>query len=235
MRLRGGLAAILVVGIGLAAGVAVAAGASPLGLWKGQDGNTYRFVPLAHGGYAEIAVTRHRSSTGRCVVRAGTTIYRYHPLGRGIYSVDGFLWRKDCTTHWVRADERLRLRATAARMTLSCDRKYAKVCFTYRRLDSRPPVARALPSTGTAGGTTVLRYQASDNSGRTWEELTIYKDNAAIRHYRTKLGPAVRGRTYGYKLRATPASMRGRFPFCVVSHDAAGNRSTESCAEVTIR
>lgn len=230
MRFLCGIAAIFLIG----ASSAAATGRSPLGLWKGQNDYTYRFVALAHGGYEEISLTRHRTSVNHCTIEPGTAVYRYHPLGGGVYSVDAFLWRKDCTTHWVKADEQRRLTVEAARMTLSCDRDYARVCFSYRRLDASRPVVRALESTGKAGGLTVLRYVVYDDSGRTWEDLTLYKENSALRHFRTTLGPAVRGRIYAYKLRATPASMRGRFSFCVVSHDAAGNRSKERCAEVTI-
>jgi len=40
---------------------------------------------------------------------------------------------------------------------------------------------------------------------------------------------------YGDTLTGTPASMKGKLTFCVTSHDAAGNKSKESCAALTIR
>jgi len=109
------------------------------------------------------------------------------------------------------------------------------VCWTYTRPgDTQAPKVRALDSTGTVGGVTALRYVVSDNSGRSWEALSIYRNGVVARHYRTPLG-ASRGGLYGYRLLQTPASFRGVFRFCVQSHDAAGNVSKPSCAKVRIR
>ena len=100
--------------------------------------------------------------------------------------------------------------------------------------DNVAPKLRALDSRGTVGGVTSLRYVVSDNSGRTWEELSIYQDGSIARRYRTTLGPALVGRMYGYRLDKTPASFRGTFAFCIQSHDATGNVSPLSCATVAI-
>lgn len=101
--------------------------------------------------------------------------------------------------------------------------------------DVVPPKVRAFYSVGTVGGDTSLRYAVSDDSGRTWEALFIYRDGLVARRYRTTLGPAKVGRMYGYLLHKTPASFRGTFRFCVQAHDAAGNVSKPSCAKVRIR
>ena len=100
--------------------------------------------------------------------------------------------------------------------------------------DTTAPSLRALDSRGAVGGVTSLRYVVSDNSGRTWEDVSIFKDGSVARHYRTILGPAKYGRMYAYKLDKTPASFTGVFSFCVQSHDAAGNESPVSCAVVEI-
>jgi hypothetical protein len=222
--------------LALGAGAAVArAATSPIGLWKGENGRTYRWTALPGGGYAEYAVTSHRTSTYHCLVKANTLVYRYHPLGNGIYREDEFEWDKTCATSWALGYETIRIVVTPTRMTHSCDKQYAKVCFSYTRAatDTVAPVVHALASTGTAGGTTNLRYTVSDNSGRTWEELDIYR-GVLIRRYRTTLGPALSGHVYAYKLTGTPASLKGKLTFCVHSHDAAGNVSKESCATLTI-
>lgn len=101
--------------------------------------------------------------------------------------------------------------------------------------DTTPPTVTALYSRGTVGGITSLRYVVSDDSGKTWDAFYLYRNGAVVRQYRTPLGPAVKGRMYGYKLQQTPASFRGTFRFCVQSHDAAGNVSKPSCAKVRIR
>lgn len=227
--------AIGVALFGVLAGAAAAA-LSPVGLWKAENGRSYRWAALPGGGYGEYAMTTHRTSKNRCLVKPNTLVYRYHPLGGGLFRMDSFIWNKDCSTHWSLSDETLKITVTATRMTHSCDKQYAKVCWTYTRArDMQTPKVQALSSEGTVDGVTSLRYVVSDDSGRTWEALSIYRDGAVVRRYRTTLGPAVKGRMYGYRLDATPASFRGTFRFCVQSHDAAGNVSKPSCAKVRIK
>src|SRR4051794_39058509 len=79
--------------------------------------------------------------------------------------------------------------------------------------DTQAPKLRALDSKGVVGGVTSLRYIVSDDSGRTWEALSIYRDGTVARRYRTTLGPAKVGRIYGYRLDETPASFTGTFAF----------------------
>jgi len=229
-------AAGLLVASAAGAAVAFTAGPSPIGTWKGQNGHTYRWTALPGGGFAEYAMTSHRTTKNHCLVKVNTLVYKYHPLGNGIYREDAYLWDTKCAASWSPGDETVKIVVTPTRMTHSCDKEYTKVCFTYTRTatDTVPPVVKALASTGTAGGTTRLRYTVSDNSARTWEELDIYR-GALIRRYKTTLGPALAGHLYGYKLTGTPASLKGKLTFCVRSHDAAGNVSKESCATLTIR
>lgn len=220
---------------GILAGTAAAA-VSPVGLWKAENGRVYRWEALADGGFGEYAIATHRASQNRCLAKANTLVFRYYALGGGLFRMDSFMWRKDCSTYWALNDETVKITVTATRMTHSCDKQYAKVCWTYTRApDVQAPTVRALNSEGTVGSLTSLRYVVSDDSGRTWEAVYIYRDGAVVRRYRTTLGPAVKGRMYGYRLDATPASFRGTFKFCVQSHDAAGNVSRPSCAKARIR
>ena len=101
--------------------------------------------------------------------------------------------------------------------------------------DVRPPKVQALESRGTAGGDTSLRYTVSDDSGSTWDELTIHSGDRVVRRYRTTPGPAKVGRLYAYKLKETPEDFAGTYRFCVRAHDAAGNTSARSCAALVIR
>lgn len=227
-------AAGLLVVLGTGAAVARAAG-SPIGTWKAENERTYRWTALPGGGFNEYVMTSHRTSTNHCLVKANTLVYKYHPLGHGLYREDEFQWDKKCATSWALGHATIRIVVTPTRMTHSCDKQYTKICFTYTRTaDTVAPVVQALASTGTAGGTTSLRYTVSDNSGKTWEEIDLYR-GVLIRRYRTTLGPALKGHLYAYKLTATPASLKGKLTFCVHSHDAAGNVSKESCATLTIR
>jgi hypothetical protein len=175
---------------------------SPLGLWKAENGRINRWTLLANGAngaYGEYAMTSHRTSTNHCLVRPNTLVYRYHPLGGGLYRMDSFLWRKSCTTHWSLNEETIKITVTRTRMTHSCNKQYRKVCWTYTRTrDTQPPKVRALDSEGSVNGVTSLRYVVSDDSGRSWEALTIYRDGVIARRYRTTLtstlvGPIYRG------------------------------------------
>lgn len=228
-------AVVGMVAAGLVASAAYAA-TSPLGFWK-RTGTTYEYkwVALGGGTLGEVSLTPHTTQTNRCPVPADTLVYRYHPLGGGLYREDEFTWESGCSTHWTPGRETVKIVATATRLEIFCDKPYTRVCWSYTRIDRTAPTVQALASTGTVGGRTVLRYRVGDDSGKSWEALTIYRDGAVARRYRTPLGPAKAGRLYGYILRATPASFRGRFRFCVQSHDAAGNVSKPSCATVTIR
>lgn len=230
------VAAVIGVAAAVYAAQAPAAAPSPIGTWKTHDGLVYRWTALDGGGYAQTSLTAHQTPRDKCPVPVGTVVYRYHPLGGGLYAADAYLWRKDCSAHWSNRDTRLKLAVTATTLTLYDGPGYRNVwwSFTRRPGDSEPPFVEALRSTGTVGGTTSLRYVVNDNSGRTWDELTLYRAGLVARRYRTPLGPAVKGRIYAYKLAKTPAEFRGTFRFCVRSHDAAGNVSASSCSEVTI-
>lgn len=221
--------------LGLAAGVAQAA-SSPVGMWKmTQNGRYYQWVAMPGGGFEERSMTVHRTATNKCLVPMNEPVYRYAPVGGGIYRMTGQFWRSDCTKHWE-YESTVKVVATSARLTLSCDKNYVKVCYSYTRAktDVTPPVVHALPSHGQVGGDTVLRYTVSDNSGKTWDELLIYRDGKLARKYKTTLGAAKAGRIYAYRLKQTPPDFAGTLRYCVVSHDSAGNASAPSCSTVTI-
>ncbi len=227
-------AAGLLIVLGAGAAVARAAG-SPIGLWKAETNRMYLWKALPGGGFVEYSLTKHKTSTGKCVINVNTNVYRYHPLGNGTYREDEFEWDNNCAPSWVPGVATIKIVATPTRMTLSCDKKYTKVCFSYTRAaDTVAPVVQALVSTGTVGGTTSLHYTVKDASGKTWEELTVYR-GSLVGRYKTTLGPALNGHVYAYKLLGTPASMKGKLTFCVTSHDAAGNVSKKSCATLTIK
>jgi hypothetical protein len=228
-------AAGLLIVLGAGAATARAAG-SPIGTWKAENGRVYLWKALPGGGFAEYAMTAHKTTKYHCSVKANTNVYRYHPLGNGIYREDEFQWDEKCATSWALGYETIKIVVTPTRMTHSCDKKYTEICFTYTRMatDTVAPVVQALVSTGTVGGETSLHYTVSDNSGKTWEELAVYR-GSLVGRWKTTLGPALKGHVYGYKLIGTPASMKGKLTFCITSHDAAGNKSKESCAALTIR
>ena len=228
-------AAVGILLAGALAGAALAA-PSPIGTWK-LDGRGwhYRWAAIAGGGFQETALTRHYTAKNHCLVAPPLVVYRYRPIGGGLYREEQLTWRQDCTTYWDTNRETDRFEVTATRLKVHCSDDKMKVCWSYHRIDVTAPHVRALASTGTVGGATDLRYLVGDDSGRTWEILTIYRNGKPTARYRTTLGPAREGRIYAYRLDDTPASYRGTFRFCVQSRDAAGNVSKTSCAAVTIR
>ncbi len=182
-------------------------------------------------------MTLHNTPKDHCAVQPNTNTYRYHPLGNNIYLEDEFQWNSKCVKiGWDLGHEKIKIVWTATRLSFFCGAKYTEACGSYTRkaTDTVAPVVRALVSTGTVGGTTNLRYTVSDKSGKTWEELAVYR-GSLVGRWKTKLGPALNGHVYGYKLTGTPANMKGKLSFCVTSHDAAGNKSKESCAALTIK
>jgi len=224
----------VVAAVGVA--TALASGASPVGVWKGQNQRVYTWIPYQGNGFEERAMTSHRTSTNKCLVHANEADYRYVPVAGGHYRVTAKIWHAKCNWDWE-YESTIALRVTASRMTESCDKQWTKVCFSYTRVnaDTQPPVVQALVSAGVAGGDASLKYTVKDNSGKTHEELTVTISPSDVRHYKTDLGPAVAGHVYGYKLLKIPSDMAGTYRWCVRSFDAAGNASAQSCSTLTIK
>ena len=222
---------VLTAAFAAVAAAAALAAPTPLGVWKAQNQRIYKWIPY-QGGYEELAMTAHRTAKNNCPVQVNEPVYRYTRVSGGHYKVTAKIWRKGCKWDWE-YDQTIAIGVTATRMTLSCDKEWTKVCWTYTRAaDTRPPVVQALVSTGKAGGEASLRYTVKDDSGRTHEELTLYV--GAVHHYKTALGPSLAGHVYGYLLKGIPSDLTGTFRWCVRSFDAAGNASSESCSTLTI-
>jgi hypothetical protein len=107
---------------------------------------------------------------------------------------------------------------------------------TPQAADSKPPFVRALASSGRAGRKVELEYRVYDDiSDRTRERITVYRgDGGRVARFSTTLGRAERGVVYYVTWRA-PARLRGALRFCVESWDTSGNRSSPSCARLTLR
>jgi len=128
------LAAVVALAALVLVPAAPAATPSPIvGTWVRQDGLVYRFAALAGGGYARYAVTSHVTKNNKCAVKPNTLVYRYHPAGASVFSVDAYEWSSSCHGSWANATEKLKILATATKLTLSCANDYAHVCWTYHR------------------------------------------------------------------------------------------------------
>lgn len=97
--------------------------------------------------------------------------------------------------------------------------------------DATAPNAKARSAKAVAGKNVRLRYTTADNKSETGEEITIYRASGKrLKTYATKLGPAGPG---SISVRAPRPA--GVYRWCVVAFDGKDNRSTESCAKLTVR
>jgi hypothetical protein len=100
--------------------------------------------------------------------------------------------------------------------------------------DTVAPQIKALASHGVRGGSARLRYTVFEDTGRAREELVIYRGGHKLGVRRTKLGNRSAAAVYVQSWKV-PAGLSGALRFCVRAWDAAGNRSGQSCARLTIR
>lgn len=99
--------------------------------------------------------------------------------------------------------------------------------------DRVAPTTVALPTNGRAGTPVALRYRASDNSGKTFEIVSVYRGSTVIWTKRTALHAVSPARVYSvtYRLPAGRQALR----FSVEARDAAGNVGKKSFAAITSR
>jgi hypothetical protein len=114
---------------------------SPVGLWK-LGSYRYRWVARA-GGYEERAMTAHRLKN-HCLVHRGDGVVRYRAKGNNVYKLTYRYWHArrggagsrglNCTKYWRASTAKVRVLAAAATMTVSCENRLNKVCYTYKRI-----------------------------------------------------------------------------------------------------
>lgn len=99
--------------------------------------------------------------------------------------------------------------------------------------DTTAPAVKALPATAKAGQIAKLGYRVSDASGQSREVVIVKKGTRTLGTVKTKLHPAVSGKTYVAAWKV-PATMKGALQFCVQAFDATGNASAQSCAPLRV-
>jgi hypothetical protein len=98
--------------------------------------------------------------------------------------------------------------------------------------DTTAPRVRALAATVRAvGQRTLLRFTASDDSGKASIAAAIFRGNKQPLVKRTWLQAVQAGATYRFSW--TPPTA-GTYKFCVFAKDLAGNASNPSCATVSV-
>jgi hypothetical protein len=101
--------------------------------------------------------------------------------------------------------------------------------------DKTRPHSHGFASTGTRGHTAKLRFRISDDRGVAKAVATVKRNGERIATARTGLGHVVLGTTYFVGWHVALKDPKGRYTFCVVASDRAGNHSRASCARLTIK
>jgi hypothetical protein len=103
--------------------------------------------------------------------------------------------------------------------------------------DKRAPTARAIAMSAKLGKKTKLRFRVSDNSGKARALVRVYGQQYALFAVLTmplrKVGP--RGSLQSVSWRVPPTLGAGKFRFCVLATDKAGNASKTSCARLLLK
>jgi len=100
--------------------------------------------------------------------------------------------------------------------------------------DARAPHVLALPSSGTHGKVAELDYWALDGRGKTADTIRIYGRQRLLKTIRRALHDS-NPFDLSHLAWRVPRNLRGRLRFSARSADAAGNRSSLSWTELTIR
>ena len=100
--------------------------------------------------------------------------------------------------------------------------------------DTTRPRAQALASSGRRGFTAALRYRASDNSGRTREQVTVFSRGKPVSRIAVPMKPTRAGKSYAVAWHV-PTKLATPLKFCVVAFDPSGNASPQSCAPIAVR
>ena len=125
---------------------------------------------------------------------------------------------------------------SSRRCVLVLDGAAAAVALFNDRGDTAAPSVRALASSGRRGSSVRLRYRVSDDSGRSREDVTVYRGKTVLARVRSPLNAAEREVLYYFvSWRAPKRLAPGALRFCVRAADAAGNASRPSCASLRIR
>jgi subtilisin family serine protease len=105
---------------------------------------------------------------------------------------------------------------------------------TFER-DTEPPQAAALPGAAKRGSTVRMRFRVWDNSGDASASLAVRQGRKQLASFNRQSAEATGATNEQAWKVPRKLKLRPRLSFCVVAHDAAGNRSAQSCAALVIR
>jgi uncharacterized repeat protein (TIGR01451 family) len=101
--------------------------------------------------------------------------------------------------------------------------------------DKKKPTSHAIASKGTRGQTVKLRFRTYDDRGVAKAVATVKRNGKVYRTAKTGFGPVAYGSTYFVGWHIAANAPKGRYTFCVVATDRAGNHSPSSCAALILK
>jgi uncharacterized repeat protein (TIGR01451 family) len=101
--------------------------------------------------------------------------------------------------------------------------------------DKKKPTAHPFASKGTRGHTAKLRFRIYDDRGVAKAVAKVKRKGKVVGTAKTGFGPVASGSTYFVGWHVAHKSPTGRYAFCVVAIDRAGNRSRSTCAALTVK
>jgi hypothetical protein len=109
--------------------------------------------------------------------------------------------------------------------------------LTAKTGDQRAPTTRALATSAKLGKKTKLRFRVSDNSGKARALVRVYGTRFAL--YASLTMPfrtvGARGSIKSVGWRVPRTLIPGKYRFCVLATDKAGNASKTSCATLLLK
>jgi hypothetical protein len=154
------------------------------------------------------------------------------PAGLGIYDGGRSTAAEDrvlakLATHATNAEQLTRTSTTAVQQLAAAG--------ALRSKDITKPFAFALPSSGTRGANARLRYAASDDSMRSRITIRVTTPSGKALGHVTTAMELLQPQHVQTLIWRVPRTAPTRLRFCVVAIDAAGNRSAQACAPLTVR
>jgi hypothetical protein len=98
--------------------------------------------------------------------------------------------------------------------------------------DTKAPVVHVYAAKGRHRTPLRLRYRVQDNSGKTSEQVLVYRKAKLLKSVKRVMRTTDDAVAYWVSYRF---AARGSYRYCVRANDAAGNRSRLACAAIRIR
>lgn len=101
--------------------------------------------------------------------------------------------------------------------------------------DVEPPTVLAYPAFGTWGTPVSLAFKVSDDRGEVAARITVRKNDRTVARLNRDFFGIQSGQVYAFAWQTPSKKMTGALRFCVTITDRAGNKSTPSCAFISLR